>query len=188
MSSELRARLSGTSFAVLGLIGYLQPCTPYDLKRFLEQSVENFWPVPHTTFYAEPARLAKAGYLTEAQESGGRRRKLYTLTGAGREALQSWVGAPTSAAPQLRDELTLKVFLGADPRPLLEERVGWHQRKLAELEGYLTHVRQSDGPEGIERSLIAGTTYHRMMVELTDTLLGQAQAGDTTSAASRPRD
>ena len=61
-------RLSGTSYAVLSLIGFLGEATPYDLKRTMALSIENFWPVPHTTFYAEPARLAAAGYLEERQE------------------------------------------------------------------------------------------------------------------------
>jgi len=67
-------RLTGTSYAVLSLLELSGPATVYDLKQSLEQSIENFWPVPHTTFYAEPARLAAAGLLTEQQEDGGRRR------------------------------------------------------------------------------------------------------------------
>src|SRR4051812_26808809 len=77
-------RLTSTSFAVLSLIDALGPSSPYDLKQALEKSIENFWPVPHTTFYAEPARLARGGFLSEQQEASGRRRKLYSLTDAGR--------------------------------------------------------------------------------------------------------
>lgn len=169
-------RLSGTSYAVLGLIRYLQPCTPYDLKRFIEQSIANFWPVPHTTFYVEPARLAQAGYLEEEQESGGRRRKRYSLTPAGRKALEVWLAEPQAAPPELRDELELKVFLGADPRPLLSERLEWHRRKLGELEGYLAAVRGEEGwAPGVERSLQAGTAYHRAMVALTEEFQRQAE-------------
>ncbi len=182
MSTEIR--LSGTSYAVLGLIGHLQPCSPYDLKRYLEQSVENFWPVPHTTFYAEPARLADAGLLVVEQESGGRRRKLYSLTDAGRSALHDWVHAPESSPPQVRDEIMLKLFLGADPVPLVQERVGWHERKLAELESYLAAVREADGPEGVERSLVVGTGWHRAMLALMDELMAR---GGARPRASNPR-
>src|SRR5437660_11268062 len=102
-------RLTGTSFAVLSLLDVLGPSTPYDLKQALERSVENFWPVPHTTFYAEPARLAHEGLLSERQEQGGRRRKTYALTDAGRDALAAWAASPELAPPQLREEATLKV-------------------------------------------------------------------------------
>jgi len=177
------ARLSTTSYAVLGLVGYLEPCTPYDLKRFIEQSIANFWPVPHSTFYAEPARLAKAGYLTERQESGGRRRKLYSLTEVGREAVAGWVGAPTAAPPELRDELELKVFLGADPQPLIEQRLRWHRDKLSELEGYLEQVRSGGAPAGIERCLIAGTAYHRTLIDLASGFLEQTDDDQPATAA-----
>ena len=76
-------RLSGTSYAVLGLVSVWGPCTPYDLKGAIETTVANFWPVPHTTFYVEPARLAEAGLLAVDQEDHGRRRKLYSITAAG---------------------------------------------------------------------------------------------------------
>jgi DNA-binding PadR family transcriptional regulator len=165
-------RLSRTSYAVLGLVGYLQPCTPYDLKQFIEQSISNFWPVPHTTFYVEPARLAGAGLLTEQQETAGRRRKLYSLTGAGREVLDAWLSTPLAAPPELRDELQLKVFLGADPRPMVEQRLAWHREKLAELEGYLEAVRAGEWPAAIELSLIAGTTYHRVLIDMMVALAG----------------
>jgi PadR family transcriptional regulator AphA len=163
-------RLSGTSYAVLGLVDAWGPCTPYDLKQAIETTIVNFWPVPHTTFYVEPARLEKAGLLSVEQEQHGRRRKLYAITDEGRAALRSWVAEPTVAPPQLRDELMLKVFLGAEPAPLAEERIAWHREKLAELEGYLTAVRAGEGTKGMERSLVAGTTYTRAVLEMLEGL------------------
>src|SRR5436853_1486757 len=94
-------RLTGTSYAVLTLIELFGPSTPYDLKGALERSIENFWQVPHTTFYAEPTRLAAAGLLCEQQESGGRRRKVYSLTDTGRAALARWRDSPELTPPQL---------------------------------------------------------------------------------------
>jgi PadR family transcriptional regulator AphA len=165
-------RLSGTSYAVLGLIAAWGPCTPYDLKQAIETTVENFWPVPHTTFYVEPARLAEAGLLSVEQEDHGRRRKLYSITAKGRKALDAWVAEPTAAPPQLRDELVLKVFLGADAAPLTRERIAWHREKLTELEGYLELVRAGEGTPGMANSLIAGTEYSRAMIGMLERLIG----------------
>lgn len=159
-------RLSGTSYAVLGLVAAWGPCTPYDLKQAIQMTLAHFWPVPHTTFYAEPARLEEAGLLSSDQEAGGRRRKHYAITDAGREALRAWVGEPVAAPPQLRDELMLKVFLGADPEPMAEERRAWHRERVAELEGYLAAVRAGDGTAGMERSLAIGIAYHRAVLGL----------------------
>jgi DNA-binding PadR family transcriptional regulator len=168
-------RLTQTSYAVLAVFQHLGEATSYDLKQAIEQTIENFWQVPHTTAYDEPARLAAGGYLSVRQEPAGRRRKRYALTDAGREALAAWTAEATAAPPQLRDELMLKLFAGADPAPLLGPRRAWHEAKVAELERLLTLVREANGPEGPARTLVAGIAYHRMMAEMIDTL---SAAGD----------
>ncbi len=164
-------RLTTTSYALLALLDQLGEATSYDIKQALERSIENFWPVPHTTAYEEPARLAAGGYLSVSQESSGRRRKLYTLTGKGRAALQAWAAEPSAAPPQLRDEVMLKVFAGADPAQLVGARAEWHRAKLIELEGYLDEVREAEGLESSERTLIAGLAYHEKMRELLEDLV-----------------
>jgi DNA-binding PadR family transcriptional regulator len=169
-------RLTGTSYAVLALIQEYGEATSYDLKQMLETSIENFWTVPHTTAYEEPARLAAAGYLSAHQEEGGRRKRVYALTDAGRDALQTWAAEPTASPPQLRDESLLKVFAGADPRPLLGDLTSWHREKLAELEGYLAGFEAMEGMERSQRTLIAGVGYHRRMLGLMEWLAELAKA------------
>jgi len=161
-------KLTSTSYALLALLDQLGEATSYDIKLALDKSIQNFWPVPHTTAYEEPARLAAGGYLTARQEPGGRRRKLYALTEEGRVALRKWAAEPTAAPPQLRDEAMLKIFAGGDPGPLRKARVEWHREKLAELQGYLDSVRAVEGWEGSERALVAGIGYHRKMLELLE--------------------
>jgi PadR family transcriptional regulator, regulatory protein AphA len=163
-------RLTATSYALLALLDQLGEATSYDIKQALEKSIENFWPVPHTTAYEEPARLAEGGYLTVKQEDGGRRRKSYTLTEAGREALRAWADEPSAGPPQLRDEMLLKVFAGADPTSMLPARKEWHMAKLDELQGYLDEVREAEGWDASERVLIAGVGYHRVMLDLLESL------------------
>jgi PadR family transcriptional regulator, regulatory protein AphA len=161
-------RLSGNSYAVLALLAEFGDSTSYEIKQWLERSVQNFWPVPHTTAYEEPARLATAGYLSARQEEGGRRRRIYSLTEQGRRALATWAREPVAAPPQLRDELMLKVFAGADAEPLLEPRIAWTRAKLDELRGYLEAVRQMEGFEDSERTLLAGIFYEEKMLEMLE--------------------
>jgi DNA-binding PadR family transcriptional regulator len=168
---DSKPRLSATSYGLLALLDQLGEATSYDIKQALDKSIQNFWPVPHTTAYEEPSRLAEAGLLSVRQEAGGRRRKSYSLTAAGREALAAWAAEPDAAPPQLRDELLLKIFAGADPAALTGPRLEWHRAKLAELRGYLDDVRRVEGWEGSERTLIAGVGYHEMMIELIERLL-----------------
>ena len=78
MSTELRA--GPVSYLVLGIVALRGPSTSYDLKRFVQLTIGNFWPFPHTQLYAEPARLAEAGLLEETREETGRRRRYYSIT------------------------------------------------------------------------------------------------------------
>jgi len=165
-------RLTATSYALLAVLEQFGDSTSYEIKQAMESSIENFWPVPHTTAYEEPARLAGAGYLSARQEAGGRRRRVYSLTDKGREALAAWAAEPVAAPPQLRDEFMLKVFAGADPAALVEQRLAWHRAKLEELNGYLENVREAEGWEASERTLVAGLTYHRRMIEMIEELSG----------------
>ena len=166
-------RLTTTSYALLALLDQLGEATSYDIKQALDKSIQNFWPVPHTTAYEEPARLAEGGYLSVRQEAGGRRRKRYLLTDEGRRALAAWAAEPSAAPPQLRDELMLKVFAGADPATLTDARIDWHRSKLEELRGYLENVREAEGYERSERTLVAGVAYQEMMLGLLDRLRGK---------------
>ena len=167
-------KLTTTSYALLALLEQLGEATSYDIKRALDQSVENFWPVPHTTAYEEPARLAEGGYLSVRQEPGGRRRKRYSLTDRGRKALRSWADEPVAAPPQLRDEFVLKVFAGADPGPVVDERIAWHRGKLEELQEILEALRGIEKYRGSVLTLHAGLAYHQKMIEMIETLRDRA--------------
>lgn len=163
-------KLTGNSYAVLALLDQFGESTSYDIKQAIEISIQNFWPVPHTTAYEEPARLAAAGYLSVREEEGGRRRRFYSLTEAGREALAAWAADTTVAPPQLREESILKVFAGADPEPLAAERRAWHEAKRDELSAMLREVQAAEGFSASERTLMAGVGYHQKMLELLDLL------------------
>lgn len=128
---ERKIRLTSTSYVVLGMLDWLGPSTPYRLKRVLAESVEDFFPVPHGSFYAEPARLAAAGYVSEDVERGGRRRKTYALTDQGREALSDWLEQPETRFGEFRFPGILKLFFGADPAGFAGTQAA-HHGELAE--------------------------------------------------------
>ena len=166
-------KLTGTSYALLALLDRFGELTSYEIKDALESSVENFWPVPHTTAYQEPARLESGGYLSSRQEQGGRRRRRYALTDTGRKALRDWADEPVAAPPQLRDELLLKIFAGADPTPLLEARLDYLRDKVAELEAYLEAVKLAPGWTGPATVLRAGIDHNKQALELLQRMLDE---------------
>jgi PadR family transcriptional regulator AphA len=166
-------KLTSTSYALLALLDRFGELTSYEIKDALETSVENFWPVPHTTAYQEPARLASGGYLSARQEKSGRRRRRYALTDAGREALRAWADDPVAAPPQLRDEMLLKIFAGADANALIGERVAWYRRKIEEYEGLLAAVKLAPGWAGPELTLRGGIDYYTKMIEMIENMAAE---------------
>ena len=164
-----RTRLTNTSFIVLGLVERASEATPYDLKGMLEASVGNFWSISHSQLYAESERLAAAGYLDERRERTSRRRRIYSLTAKGGEGLSHWREEQTDALPELRDVSLLKLFMGADPRPLAAAQLEAHERKLA---GYFELAAADDGqpPRGPWQALEAGIAHERVWVQFWSNL------------------
>ncbi|MFI0480272.1 PadR family transcriptional regulator [Actinomadura sp. 9N215] len=137
--------LSSSSYLVLGLIGLRGPSSSYQLKRAVERSIGYFWPFPHSQLYVEPRRLAEAGLLEESAETGGRRRRTYSLTPRGREVLREWLGEPETEVFQVRNEAELKLFfseLGDDGtvERLAAAQVRYHQGRLDEFQKMLERL------------------------------------------------
>jgi PadR family transcriptional regulator AphA len=145
-------KLTPTSYVVLGLVSLLGMATPYDLKRMVGWSIGNFWSFPHSQLYAEPTRLAAMGLLEERQESGGRRRRQYTVTDEGRKVFEEWLADAQGEAPELRDAGTLKLFFGnfaspEDVHRLAESQVRMHREKL---EAFQALMAQFGGVTGLD--------------------------------------
>jgi DNA-binding PadR family transcriptional regulator len=169
-------RLTPTSYIVLGLLEQEEDVTPYDLKAMVAAGIGNLWSLQHTQLYAEPERLTKAGYLTETREDGGRRRKLYSITAAGRDALHAWLSKePDDELPEVRDIGLLKVFFGADPGPIAVKLAQAHRVKLREYEA-LEQTLAGTEPAGPLTALRAGLGHEREWVRYWSGLAGEDDA------------
>jgi PadR family transcriptional regulator AphA len=161
MSDEIE--LTHTSHIVLGLLTLAGEATPYDLKQMVAATVGHFWSLPHSQLYAEPARLARAGYVTERREHDGRRRKLYALTDRGRDAFADWLRVLTPEPYMLRDLALLKLFFGADAHELAEVQLETHRQKLSEYEALLEQTTEY-ATAGPRLALDLGTRHERETV------------------------
>jgi PadR family transcriptional regulator AphA len=126
-------RLTSNSYALLAIIDKLGEASAYDVKRELAEVVNTFWPVPHTTVYQESMRLYRHGLLASQQEEAGRHRRTFRLTKSGSEALRGWIEEGPSKPPQILDEGLLKRYAGAHIEGIVEDRLAWHQERVAEL-------------------------------------------------------
>ncbi|HEX4821149.1 MAG TPA: PadR family transcriptional regulator [Acidimicrobiales bacterium] len=162
--------LTPTSYLVLGLVARQGECTSYDMKVMVSNSIGYFWTFPHSQLYAEPARLAELGLLSEEQETTGRKRRTYRLTDAGHDALCEWLAEPTDEPTEIRDLSVLKLFFGrmAEPhqlRDLADHAAAAHRRRLSEYEA----IAQIEGIEEHERATLEmGLEFERFAIGYWD--------------------
>jgi DNA-binding PadR family transcriptional regulator len=108
-SKSQARRLTTTSYAVLAVLA-LRDHSTYELTKQMRYSLHYLWPRAESNVYAEPKRLVAAG-LAEVREewTGERRRTVYSINPAGRQALREWIASP-STRQRYESEATLKVF------------------------------------------------------------------------------
>ena len=129
--------LTPTSYLVIGILATCGPATPYGIKQLVQGSVGYFWSFPHSQIYAQAERLAAAGLLSEERETGGRNRRVYSVTEAGEAALRAWLAEPVNEQTEVRDLGLLKFFFGelaTDTAALARAQVENHSHRLAEYE------------------------------------------------------
>jgi PadR family transcriptional regulator AphA len=196
-ATDATAQLTPTSYLVLGLLAREGRSTPYDLKRHVAATVGHFWSFPHALLYKEPPRLVELGLLTEEREQDGRRRRLFTITDAGRGALREWLGHPARQPTELRDLALLQLFF-ADLGPtaarltIAVEQLALHRAQLAEYEAGQRLENGLNGPGTVSRSvehwrgvtLPMGLLYERAAVEFW---AGVASQVDMPDVAGRDR-
>jgi PadR family transcriptional regulator AphA len=103
--------LTPTARVILGMIRLGAP-TGYDIKRTIEYTTRFFWNASYGQIYPELRRLEEDGLVESAPDpASGRRRRVYSLTPAGEDALGSWLTGPSDLF-DLRDETLLKLFFG----------------------------------------------------------------------------
>jgi DNA-binding PadR family transcriptional regulator len=119
-----------------------RPRSGYDLTRWMQRETSHYFAVGHNRVYPALAELERDGLVVHkvVPSDRGPERKVYSVTGAGREALLSWADSPP-VERQVRDDQLVKVlcygFLPPE-RALarLEEIKTLHEEKLARYEGY----------------------------------------------------
>jgi PadR family transcriptional regulator, regulatory protein AphA len=152
---------------VLGLLQF-GPMSGYDIKSTVDRSTRFFWAASYGQIYPELKRLEDQGLVRGRPEpSGGRARTVYELTGAGKAALEGWLGADEEPSYELRDEGMLKLFF-SDSLP--ERRIeivrgirAREERDLAHLRELEPHARK--GPTGSYLTLQMGIEFTECIVE-----------------------
>lgn len=144
------ATASPTTYGLLGLLS-VRSWTGYELTQQLRRSLRFVWSSSEGHLYREQKRLVELGWASVEQEaSGGRRRNRYTITDAGRAALQNWL-ATEPEEPHFEIEGILRVFFGdqgsrSDLLASLTSTRDATRSMLDELTGFVDEYLEDGGP------------------------------------------
>lgn len=132
-----RRKLNATSYVVLGMLSH-SPATSYDLKRWVANTVGNFWAFAHSQLYDEPARLVADGLVSETVQEGGRRKRTYEILPEGRAALRDWLAGTTTEQTEVRDLGLLKLYFAnfGDRADLLNLARDRHESHRSRADSY----------------------------------------------------
>ncbi len=112
----------------------------YEIKQALEAEFGDLLPAMNTgQIYSTLARLERDGLVAgEPVPGDSRGKRVYRLTGAGREHLDRWIQAPVPGA-RLKDEFFMKFVVAtsvglAEPRRLLDRQRREYLQSMRDLD------------------------------------------------------
>lgn len=110
-----RGGLAATSWAVLGMMSYEEEVSGYDLKKWIDWSVDlYYWSPSYSQIYTELKKLELLGLVHSRveQNEGTRTRRLYKITDAGMKAVTEWVNDAPVDATVLKHSVLLRMTFG----------------------------------------------------------------------------
>jgi DNA-binding PadR family transcriptional regulator len=141
-----------------------EPAHGYELKQALEQIFGNAYPSPNIgQIYVTLGRLEKDGLVrvVDVEQSNRPNKKVYYLTAAGRESLDTWVDEPTEG-PRVRDDFFMKLVLA--PMTGLADRmtlINRQRRHYLALIRDLNELTERIDPENrVALLLVEGAMLH----------------------------
>jgi DNA-binding PadR family transcriptional regulator len=151
------AELTTTEAAVLALLQIEGEHSGYDLQKLAAKSIAHVWSPARSGLYAVLPRLEREGLVRSRSVSQSTRpaKQLYTITAAGKDALDAWL---TTVEPGATANFHLKLLLGGLTTPDVLLR---HLEQLREdVEARLAHYR------GVEQTNtnLGHDWYHRHML------------------------
>jgi DNA-binding PadR family transcriptional regulator len=144
------AALAATSRALLCMMSYEEEISGYDLKKWIDWSVDlYYWSPSYSQIYTELKKLESFGLVTSRVErdEGTRSRRLYKITRAGMDAAIEWVNDAPVDPPVLKHSVLLRVTFGHLTDPARLKEVLQEYASYAETR-HRKAVEDADGAEG----------------------------------------
>ncbi len=105
------ARMTATSYVVLALLAR-RPYSAYELTNEIKRAMNQCMPRSSTLLYREPKNLVGLGYaVVDVQAKGLQKKAVYSITPAGRSALDHWFKRPATP-PVFESEAVVRLTFG----------------------------------------------------------------------------
>jgi DNA-binding PadR family transcriptional regulator len=131
-------------YAILGLLAE-RPLHGYGLKRVFDQRLSPLWGLTTGQIYQSLNALERVGLIEGRSERSTRRpaRRVYSVTEAGRRALDRWLAAaPTAWTRPFRDEMLIRLMLLRDTEAAaLSESLARQEHEAMLLLARVTRMR-----------------------------------------------
>ena len=138
-------------YVIIGMVLH-EPLTGYDIKKYVDNSIGNFFKASHGQLYPALKKLTEKNYLTMNEQSHGDRvKKYYQATELGRATFLDWLSAPTDFNSS-SDALMVKIFFFGELHDEIRRQrlyecelfVQQSLHKLREIEEQFAHSIESD--------------------------------------------
>lgn len=143
----VKSALAATSWALLGMLSYEEEISGYDLKKWIDWSVDlYYWSPSNSQIYTELKKLQSLGLVTSRieRDEGTRSRRLYKITAAGLDAVTDWTNNAPVDPPVLKHSVLMRVTFGhlttpARLKEMLQDHVAYaearHRKAVEDAEG-----------------------------------------------------
>ena len=118
-------------YIILGLLG-AHPMSGYDIKRAFDRSLATYWNAGNSQIYTTLKALAARKLVSSEtiQQEGRPNRRVYSLTPAGRAALDAWLAEPVPSRFTKDEFLTRLFFCGQTSDAVALRHLEEHERAL----------------------------------------------------------
>ena len=156
------------------------------LRQEFEDRTGEVWPLNVGQVYTTLQRLERDG-LVDADDDGHGPQRIFSLTTAGAEELDTWLRTPPDMTSPPRDELVIKVLVALHlPEVDVAALLQVHRRQLAELMQQYTRLKEDAGDDELGLLLVADSELFRLdsLIRWLDSVDGRLKRGAILVAPS----
>lgn len=157
-----------------GILGILAggPRHGYELKTEFDNLTGGLWELNVGQIYSTLERMLKDGLVEPCEDEGPEEdRKVYQVTQAGLQELETWLGRPPLKARPMRDEIYVRLGLLVErdlpaALALVDSQRRVYHVQMAELTRQKIQVARARGPDRVRRELMLGAALLHVEADL----------------------